>query len=631
MQEYRKINQIAGRLRDYWKNPLYEELKEPLRYFLNADPGGIFPYIKDKYADEELETVKTRYMDAVTLFIGGKGNGKTVEIMNVFGCGNNAIQIAGRSVIIPVFKHSAALSNGGIEEIRYDISRTAGAACGKIENEFPGIREWFPKKEIQEKFKEFVENTNPKALYSLGNRDGGTAENKLGAAKEEFFIYEASKLKFYLSAADVPLDRVILIIDGIESVREEARKNIVMQYIRFFECMQNYPVGWDGRRVHVQLVISMRPDTGEALRQDKAFDGMDTPVIIHKKQDIDLSLYFREKYNALPNDVKNSEDGKWEKALRILLLLSEKYGNKYADIIKGLTGHDLRQVMRIYNDILSNPVWVTREALTDPSAALGRDEYVLNNITVERSIACGADLVYMGGTDGYIPSIFDSRAESTGVRAGDNALMTLYIMAYNMRLLDIQGRDENKPVKVKEMWRDFRDIFGDAFEERDDIDTMFNDAVRHMTACGVLDMKDKGESFTFTPKGAELWRMMAGDSCVLEMFREDMYMVFDKGNPDAFKSSYELMRENKQALIFEYLIKMLQNLFEREELVINRAKNAWAFDNYESLFGKVSMTGHLLEGVGASMDFSGKADSDTEEARRILSEAIIDLFKQEEE
>ena len=60
MQEYRKINQIAVRLRDYWKNPLYEELKEQFRYFLNADPGGIWPYIKDKYANEELEAVKTR-------------------------------------------------------------------------------------------------------------------------------------------------------------------------------------------------------------------------------------------------------------------------------------------------------------------------------------------------------------------------------------------------------------------------------------------------------------------------------------------------------------------------------------------------------------------------------------------
>ncbi|MDE5803320.1 MAG: hypothetical protein K2I22_10430 [Lachnospiraceae bacterium] len=627
MQEYRKINQIAGRLRDYWKNPLYEELKEPFRYFLNADPGGIWPYIKDKNADEELEAVKTRYMDAVTLFIGGKGNGKTIEIMNVFGCVNNAIQIDGRAVIIPVFKHSAALSNGGIDEIRYDISRTAGAVCGKIESEFTDVKEWFEKKETKENFEDFVWNTNPKVLYSLGNRDGGTTENKLNAAKEEFFIYEASKLKFYLSKADVPLDRVIIIIDGIESVREEVRKNIVMQYIRFFECMQNYPKGWNGRRVHVQLVISMRTETDEVFRQDKAFDGLETAVIIQKKRDIDLSLYFREKYNALPDNVKYSEDGKWEKALKILLLLSEKYEKKYADIIKGLTGHDMRQVMRIYNDILSNPVWVTRDALTDPSVALGKDEYVLNNITVERSIACGADLVYMGGTDGYIPSIFDSRVEENEKGASDNALMTLYIMAYNIRLLDIQGRDENKPVKLRDMQRDFRDIFGDTFGERDDIYKLLNDAVHHLVACGVLEMKDNGESIKFASKGVELWKLMARDSVVLEMYREDMYMVFDKGNPDAFKSSYELMRENKQALIFEYLINILRDLFKREEKIINRAKSAWAFDNYESLFGKVSMTGHLLEGVGASMDFSGKADSDTEEARKNLSEAITNLFK----
>lgn len=629
MQEYRKINQVAGRLKDYWKNPLYEELKEQFRYFLNADPGGTWPYVKDKYTDEELEAVKTRYMDAVTLFIGEKGNGKTIEIINVFGCENNAIQIDGKAVIVPVFKHSAALSNGGVEEIRYDISRTAGAACGKIEDKYPKVKEWFEKAETREYFKGFIANTNPKALYSLNNKDGGTTEDKLNAAKEEFFIYEVSKLKYYLSVADVPIDRVIFIIDGVESVREGARRDIVMQYIRLFDCMQNYPKEWDGRRVHVQLVISMRTETNEILRQGGTFDGIENPITIYKKRDIDLSLYFREKYKYLPDEVKNSEGGKWEKALKILLLLSEKYENKYAGIVKGLAGHDLRQVMKIYNDILSNPVWVTREALTDPNTASGKDEYVLNNITVERSIACGADLVYMGGVDGFIPSIFDSREEKEGVKAGDNALMTLYIMSYNNRLLEIQGRDANKPVKKKDMKRDFVDIFGGTIEGRDSFEKMFDDAINHLDACGVIELN--GDSFIFTSKGAELWRLMGCDSVLLEMYREDMYLKFDKNNPDMFKSSYELMRENKQALIFEYLIKMLIDLFEREKKVINKAKDVWAFDNYESLFGKVSMTGHLLEGVGASMDFSGKADDKTEEARRILFEEIKKLFQQEAE
>ena len=294
MREYRKINQIAGRRKDYWKNSIYEDLKEQFRYYLNADPGGKWPYVRDKYTDDELETVKTRYMDAVTLFIGEKGNGKTIEIMNVFGCENNAIKIDDKSVIIPVFKHSAALSEGGVEEIRYDIARTAGAACGKIEDEKADIKTWFKQLEIKQNFKEFIEETNPKALYSLENKDGGTTEDKLNAAKGEFFIYEVSKLKYYLSVADVPIDRVIFIVDGLESLSEETRENLVKQYIRLFDCMQNFPKDWNGRRVHVQLIFSMRAETNEMLKRNGAFGGLENPITIYKKRDIDLSIYFQE-------------------------------------------------------------------------------------------------------------------------------------------------------------------------------------------------------------------------------------------------------------------------------------------------------------------------------------------------
>lgn len=629
MELMRKINQNVINRGKSGLNPLFEEFRDEFRYLLSAGAGGAgVRCIQDEQTVNELTGVLRSPMDSVTVFVAKKGNGKTLDLQESYGCSNNAIVLRKdeRTVVIPMFFHgllAGKMATSRVEcaeWIKRDIERQAAAASRRIEKENPAAGEWFHQESRASEFRDFIQDSNPKALENPDDWEIESVEGMLETAKEsEYFIYAASKLKFHLAKGPACLDRVLIVVDGVESLDESVRDMVVSQYLRFYECMRNYPAQNPGRRVYVNLVISVRPDTYSTMKAHGVFENYDEAFVIYKEHQIDLSEYFREKVAKLPEEVRAKNEARWDEALRIMTSLTEKFDKKYSNMIMGLTDLNLRHALKVCGDILSNPVWVTREARTDPNVGGIRDEYIFNNITVLRAIACGYDLVYMGSEDNLIPNVFYNTPEN------DNALLSLYIMAYFVKRHEYSGKPGAVGSRRKDVWRDFEDVFGGQIDGLGEFNRRFEETISYLLRCGVLSGTD--EDMSISSKGMEIWNMLAADSVLMELYREDYFKPYDSSDEDGFKSSLNLMQEDKQESIFKELLKMLCHFLEREEAVVNAAKRRGAYNKYVSLFGDVSMTGHLLSGVNKSVDYSGKWQvSEVHEERTRLAEVISNMM-----
>lgn len=625
----RKINQNVMNRRKSGINPLFERYRNEFRYMLSAGAGGAgLRCIRDEHTINELTGVLISPMDSVTVFVAKKGNGKTLDLQESYGCNNNAITLRQdeRTVVIPMFFHGLLAGKETVsredcaDRIKHDIERQVAAASRRIEKENPVAREWFHQEGRNSEFCDFIQDSNPKALENPNDWENESVDEMLETAKEtEYFIYAASKLKFHLAKGPVDFNRVLILIDGVESLDESIRDLVISQYFRFYECMRNFPVQNGGRRVYVNLVISLRPNTYYTMKAQGVFENYDEAFVIYKEYQIDLSEYFCEKVAKLPKEVRTKDEAKWNEALRMVTILTEKFEKKYSNMIMGLTDLNLRYALKVCEDILSNPVWVTRAARTDPNVERTRDEYVFNNITVLRAIACGSDLVYMGGEDNLIPNVLYNTPEC------DNALISLYIIAYFVKRYEYSGRPGAIGSKIKDVWRDFEDVFGEQIDGIGEFKSRFEKTVSYLLRCGVLGGTDDGMSIT--SKGMEIYNMLAADSVLMELYREDYYKVYNSLDTEGFKSSFDLMQEDKQEFIFKGLLEMIWHLLEREKNVVKAAKKKGAYNKYVSLFGNESMTGHLLSGVNKSINYSGKYQvSEVQEERTKLAGEINNMM-----
>ena len=632
----RKINQMTANRGSAGNSVLYPERREQFEFFLNPDSGiadmGV-NYIPDAETVSALSKIPRERMDSVTALIGYPGIGKSSDIRYSYKVSNGAPRLCAEDrTVILLGSFSGHIIESGTEEsgkkgIRLDLSRRAGAVCEALEKDNPALVDEFYSPKGQEDFLEFLQLTNPKALTDTkDDKRRRTTEEKLETARNNNpFIYVASKIKFYLSRQICEYNRVLLVIDNIEALSEEDQQLLLMQCLRLFSCLRNFPEGWTGKRVYANLLISIRPSTYYRLKK--------SPVVsfysireLYKNKRMDLWSYFKAKTASAKKKFEKDNPDKWKEAGNVIIKLCDKFNRKYAKMIMGLVDMDVRRAMRVLERILSNSVWVTQDACTDKNADTGRDGYVFNNITVIRAISCGSNIVYTNGSDQLIPNILYNTEEE------DNSIISMYIIAYFItHNAGFMEYGEN-PVYIADLIRDFCDVFGKeaGFEDRicQTVDYLYSHGILSLTV--LSDGTDHVEVITpssplyLSAKGTEIWNMLESDSVLSEMYREDYFQEYSSENPVKFSSSFDLMQQNNQEAIFLDLYRILEHLLTSlEQPMIEAVSRNGAMAKYSSLFGGRTMVEHLMRGINCSVDYSGKKDNrDISERRNTLNQLI---------
>lgn len=602
----RKINQMAETCVTSSGYNFYENNREQYEFLLNPDPGirerSIF-YVPDEDTNTALQRLLTENMDSYSVLIGCPGIGKTSDIRNCFQVYNSAPRFCDeiKTVILNCTFDECFPQKDDARFFELEIAKRAASVCTAIEGHFTAAKEQFDSPTGQRDFQGFILKTYPEALESGAPLKAKGFEQKLQLMEErEPFIYAISKLKFYLSMQQTACERILLIVDNIEAQQQPLQDQLVRCFSRLYSCLRNVPNTVEGKRIYVNLLLSMRTDTYRRLKYSSTVFPHGVREI-RKQTHIDLGPYFRKKAGS-PRGIRGKQKGeKCKEAETAIFTLCEKFDSKYSHMIMGLANKDVWQAMIILEKILSSPIWIGDES----------DGYIFNNITVIRAIACGKSLVYFNDEEQLIPNVLYN------LESEDNSIISLYIIAYFKNQYDRFRGGAGSSVFLTDLLRDFNDVFYNV----PGLDTRIINTIdylrEHRILCpGIPGRKGKGDSDTeenclyLSFLGMEIWNMLAADSVLLELYREDYYQKYTSEAGGQFKSSYQLMCENNQEAIFIELYRLLYDLLTKEELpLIKAVEKCGAIKKYNSLFGGKTIVEHLAAGVARSVDFSGKSGS----------------------
>lgn len=609
----RKINQLTSNRVDSKKGELYTNFQKQFDYFFNADIGykNINEinqyYIPDEETKDSLQSILADPMDSVSVLVGYQGIGKSTDIRYSYQIINSAIRFdkKNKTIIFPSFFNGYVLGHlsddklDTIKELKTDISKRIASVCVAIEEEFLELPDEFYSERGQKDFYDFLKGTNPKALVNNGCECRENMVDRLANAEQgDYYIYIVTKLKYYLTSELCPYNRILIILDDVESLPYCYQEHLISQYLRFYTCIRNLPNLEFAKQVYINLLISVRPTTFKLLQKAQTLSAYSITREIYKTKSVDLSEYFSKKYFFLKEEMRKDE---WEDSYNVLISLSDKFEKKYSKMIKNLVFLDIRKTLKVYSQILSNNLWITKD---------NPEEYIFNNITVIRALACGDNTIYTNGEESLIPNILYRTIDK------NDSILSLYIIAYFIRQrAGFWEYGETTVTKVA-LTNDFCDVFGSdnqiELEIADIIDYFYHYGLLSISIYNEEDADNITDStlLYLSSKGLELWNMLSADSVLMELYREDYYQDYDNKKEFDFSSSHDLMNMNRQIIIFEKVYEILRELYTVERNLIYRCINDGSYNKYISIFGDILMVEHLMKGVDKSIEYSGNGNNE---------------------
>lgn len=623
------------------ENDIYRKFKYQFDNLFNADEipqnDKEFEemYVPDEDFEKELYSFLQMFSSSMKFCVGYTGIGKSTSIRHCLKLGVSSVTKLGTKslrspsqnmVIFPTFLDGAVRPNDGDT---FDFVGRIAAVCKSLEEKHPELRMITRTPDGRKRFYDFVRDHTPRILETKKDyvSDQSTIEEEikesLSYAQESFPLeYYANKLKYYIMKKNSTYDRLVIVLDDIETLPEKQQHDVIADYLHFFECMNNTDVS-EENEYRVTMLISVRPhtlrlyrrrDSVEAYRKLEAFTIATNTIL--KKNALDLAVFFKKRFDYYtsrsPNAVGNKET--WDESYKNLMALNTAFEGKYKSMIINLCFFNVRAALATYSKIFANRFWIQGNRTKEMFFSVNSPEYSFNNINVIRAIGCGNSAVFSGSGDTVIPNLFLTSEQE------DYSILSLLVMRYfagdltdkneleltygeNAKELSLVFQEWTNAVGVQRA-KQLQKVLSYLFEQkvlRKSIDDV--DDIETLDKAEALDEHSK---LYISPRGYELMLMLSRDSVLFEMLRECAWREYN-GREDIYSrlSSYQLMLQKKQDIIFLDLLEYIDYLREQEENFFFDPNKNVDLSAYRDIFGASMMVTHLLKGVINSLSFSG--------------------------
>lgn len=614
----------------------------------SLDLSGFFSeYLKENQNEDATDSEFRQRLEGKSkaiFFVGFRNTGKTAYLKKYFNIENNSpyIQHKTGQMIIPV------LNVGNIEGIISSemVLDSIRGVCEKISLEYPSARAFYEEEEIK-KFYQFILNTQAASLPELRfQEECSMTESEQKKAKiakmqeQKKLSYYVMKFKFTVKNYCSDLKTIIFLIDNLNNISAEYTeiKKIINEYLDVFEYLKG------DSKIKVYVVISVRPVAFRQLKTDERINAyIQMNNVIRKEHEIDSARLFEKIGELSQEDITvDSETASYGSNL---YQLGIKFKYKYSNMIKQLCFYDVDLIIKAYERILKNETWIKNGNFRFSAGNITPKGWSFNNITCIRALACGNKKLYRNmvkeknaeALDCLIPNLlYNTEEQNYGV-------YILYTIKFFLRNFNAEMEYGDSYIVLK----DYRDIFLEIFGKNSE--QKIKDVISYLYQCEILrksiaDNNDAKDSFGenvyrekigweskmyITSRGRKLWDMLKDDSLLLELCREDVYR--ERFLPeDCMKSSYDLMTEGKQDVLFNDLLFIINQVFEEELKYLKEVCKKKKQDLFVTAFGKSPLSLILLEGVSKSIQYSGYRDlirSDKEKFQMYIKKTWYEILE----
>ena len=559
----------------------------------------------------------------VLFFVGYRNTGKTSYLKRYFNIENNSpyIQSENMQMVIPV------LNTDVIEGTSSDkmVSDCLRGVCEKLFLKYSEAKNFY--NEI-EKFYQFIVDMHAAMIPELSFEDEcrltefeRKKERIARMRAQKKLSYYAMRLKFLIMNYCSDINKIIFVIDNLNNISQDYNeiKKVVNEYLDVFEHLKS----GNGLKLNIYIVISVRP---VAFRQLKSDDRINAYIcqknVLTKEYKIDTARLFAKIGELAEGNVTvDSDTISYENNL---YQLGVKFKYKYSNMIEQLCFYDFDLMIKAYEKILYNETWIRSGEFRFSTSNVAQQGWSFNNITCIRALACGNKKLYRNRVkeekaeplDCLIPNLLYNTQEC------NYGVFILYTIKFFLRCFNAKLEYGDSYIVLKDYRNIFAEIFGDDNKDK------FEEVISYLYQCEILrksiadDMDAKNSFYEniykerigweskmyITSRGRKLWDMLKDDSLLLELCREDIYRD-DSLPEDSMKSSYDLMTEGKQDILFKDLLSIIEEIFKEETEYLKLACENGKQDLFRAAFGKSPLSLTLLEGVSRSIQYSGCSES----------------------
>lgn len=599
-----------------------------------------FCYITDTNMEEHIKDLLCNPNSSMSFLLGERHTGKSILLKHCLNMSANEIRIEKTLLYSTYFFNEYYLNY----EHSFSIGSRISAICSKLEKEFPALSEYFFSELGIEQFYDFLCNTNVDILQYVKDEEVSTpktSDQKLiflnNVCKNNFDVYELLKLHFLLGSAICPVNKFIMCIDNIDTLPQTQIEKIICSFVEVFKQLNFISYTKTTKQYTINLLISITPDSYRSLSEVRKQQNWPFCNVIIKNSSIDLEKYFSKKMQYYSRRLNSQNLDAWKKCQQQFGRICQRFDGKYDSMIKNLTFNNVEESMKLYAQILCNKKWARQGKRDYTNEWFESDAYVLNNISVIRTIACGENEIFVNDPDGYISSILYNVYDETTNTIKDYSILCLYIISYFIKHNNEAGTYGTEYFTLKNIVFAFKDVFPTIVNVEKDINNtilyLYHHKILMKSYKDIADRKVYGEQdylsenckLYLSSKGKELWNMLQSDSVLMELCREDYYRSYDsEGCHNNKFSSYILMQTHQQKELFIDLCRIVSNLVELENKYIESARNNLTIDMINELFGEHMMCFYLMEGIRKSMEYSGLIqDGDVSNAVHNIYEHII--------
>ena len=574
-------------------------------------------YVHDNDFEKDIEDFRKSVGSMAAFCVGYTGIGKTTSLRYCFDLGIKNVTVYNEKRKELVFPSFFDGHNNLETDFSDALAKKIGSVCSYLERNNPDLKRHMKTKAGLSELIAFIEETKPEIvevdpLKLVNMSEIQEIHYKLNYAYNNHkYSYNAIRLKFMIAKEYDKYERLIIILDDVESLPEEEQKNLIRLYLSFFDCMANteFP---ENSEYNINLLISLRPDTYRLFNSNSNIEAY--PILgypITKDKPADLTELFQKRFDYYternPRVIGNIDS--WNDCYDHLKEINEMFQGQYKTMIINLCDMNIREALSCYARIFANRLWVQRNKEVYAEFTISIPEYTFNSITIIRALACNESRVYFNDANNLLPCIFlnDMYKDYTVY-----CLLLLNLFYNRKPKNEYYGETSQEKKKIiSELEEIFSSEIVQKFEEcllHLFTIKLLKKSIRDKDDYEVLDKKDslKDNSLLYlSSKGEEMWKMFAQDSVLLEMLREAVYRDCDKVDFN-MQCSLELIENGRQKEIFIDLLKYIEYLSYMEDDLRNSITEGAKREKYKKMFGNEMIVLHLLEGVKCSLMYSGK-------------------------
>lgn len=502
---------------------------------------------------------------------------------------------------------------------------------------------------------EFINNTRSDIISSLTIREIKESEKfgytlnqaKLQKSKDMNPVaFSSSVLKYVIAKHRPDIKRLIFILDDLETLAQHKLCYLLTTYLNIYDCMHNTEV-----KPIVNLLVSMRPHSFRFLSNN----------IEHKYINGYGNFLQNESYRVVKNDIPNIKEilisrfddvfskaekpgnpGTWKIAKTKFYEIIDSLDDNIIKTISEICHLNIRAIIDCLHMILSNRVWCQNFADYSEYPTVRSNDYRFDIVNVLRTLACGESSVYTGKKDVKFnqdnlsnvlarPRFDDSDIFIPNILININTKECDIFAVILMHYLEgfFSSKTATPPhtefISKKTLCNNLKEIFGDYVSTEkinEVIDYLFSNRIIRKSIVSkdtdnTLNQLLDDDYVYLTLKGSRLLTMFEKDSVLLEIYREDIKRNYD--SEIYYKTSYELITENNRGLLFEDLVKLVEEIYYNEDSYQNHVITSKKSSFYELNF---PISKFILKGVENSLQRAQNVE--TEEKAR-LSNRITQL------